>query len=131
MRTFLATGCFFSVVISGCGQSTEPFVTAEPPQASQPAPEPTTEAVAPIKVTADGKGFTPRLITAKKGKPLTIEFTRTTDQTCATSVVFPELKITKALPLNTPVLIDIPTDEARTYVFQCSMAMYKSKVVVE
>ena len=34
------------------------------------------------------------------------------------------------MPLNEPVVIEVPTTEARTLTFQCGMAMYKSAVVV-
>lgn len=83
-----------------------------------------------IAITADDKGFTPPSITLKKGEPSTLVFTRKTDQTCATEVVFPELKIKKELPLNVPVSIEIPTDSARSLTFQCGMAMFKGAVVV-
>jgi plastocyanin domain-containing protein len=56
---------------------------------------------------------------------------RTTDKTCATEVVFPELGVRKQLPLNQPVVVDIPTDSARTLNFQCGMAMYKGMLVVK
>ncbi len=84
-----------------------------------------------VAVTAGEDGFVPSSVTFKKGEPAKLVFTRTTDKTCATEVVFPELKITKPLPLNTPVAIDIPTTDTRTLTFQCGMGMYKSKVVVQ
>ena len=84
-----------------------------------------------VAVTAGEDGFVPNSVSFKKGEPAKLVFTRTTDKTCATEVVFPELKITKPLPLNTPVTIDIATTEARTLTFQCGMGMYKSKVVVQ
>ncbi len=56
---------------------------------------------------------------------------RTSDKTCATEVVFPDLAIKKDLPLNQPVAVDVPTDSARTLTFQCGMAMYKGMLVVK
>lgn len=83
-----------------------------------------------FRVTADDDGFKPSSVTVKKGAPATLVFTRKTDQTCATEVVFPELGIEKDLPRGVPVSIEVPTDKARTLTFQCGMGMYKSAVVV-
>lgn len=84
-----------------------------------------------IAIRADEKGFTPSAITVKKGEAATLVFTRTSNETCATAVVFPELKIKKELPLNTPVDVEVPTGEARTLSFTCGMGMFKSSVVVQ
>src|SRR5262249_14837089 len=98
------------------------------PEPVIPAPPPGTQQ---SKVIADRKGFSPSHVEIEKGKPASLVFVRTSDQTCATQVVFPELKVEKELPLNTPVAIDVPTTEARTLTFQCGMGMYKSSVVVQ
>jgi plastocyanin domain-containing protein len=83
------------------------------------------------KVIVDDKGFTPSHVEVQKGKPASLVFVRTTDDTCAKEVVFPDLKLEKDLPLRTAVAIDIPTGDARTLTFQCGMAMYKSAVVIQ
>ena len=84
----------------------------------------------PIPITADGDGFKPSKLKLKKGAPATLVFTRTSDDTCATEVVFPQLAIKKDLPKGQPVSITIPTDKEQTLTFQCGMGMYKSSVVV-
>ena len=92
------------------------------------APKPPTSGDIPI--TADEKGFTPSSVNVQKGSKTTLVFTRTSEKTCADKVVFPDLKIEKDLPMNTPVKIDVPTDKEQKLTFQCGMAMYKSSVVV-
>jgi len=81
-------------------------------------------------IVADDKGFTPSSVTLPAGKPAAITFTRTTDSTCATEVVFAETGVKKELPLNVPVTVDVPTDQTRTLSFACGMGMFKGSVVV-
>lgn len=85
-----------------------------------------------VAVTVDKDGFKPSSVTFPKGQAnAQLVFTRTTDETCATKVVFPELKIEQDLPKDKPVAIAIPTDKSQTLTFQCGMGMYKSAVVVK
>ncbi|MFW5739863.1 MAG: cupredoxin domain-containing protein [Myxococcota bacterium] len=67
---------------------------------------------------------------ATQGEPLTLEFIRTSDDTCAKDVAFPELGIEKDLPLNQPVAIQVPTTKSGKLTFQCGMGMYESSVVI-
>jgi hypothetical protein len=83
-----------------------------------------------IAITADENGFKPSSVSFKRGAPASLVFTRTSDETCATEVVFPELKVKKDLPKGQPVTIEIPTDKEQKLTFQCGMGMYKSAVVV-
>lgn len=83
-----------------------------------------------IAITASDDGFKPSRVNLKKGAPATLVFTRTSDDTCATEVVFPQLDIKKDLPLGQAVSITVPTDKEQTLTFQCGMGMYKSSVVV-
>ena len=111
-----ASGC--SKTDDSKGEKPMPIVTAPP-------------GVQQTQVKVDNKGFTPSEVKVEKGKPASLVFVRTTDSTCAKEVVFPELKLEKELPLNTPVRVDIPTTEARTLTFQCGMAMFKSAVLIQ
>jgi len=94
-------------------------------------PAPTTPASGDVAIRVDENGFTPSTVSAPKGKPLALVFTRTPDHTCAKAVAFPDLKLEKPLPKNTPVRIEVPTEATRTYAFQCGMGMFNSKVVVQ
>lgn len=60
-----------------------------------------------IRVSVDGSGFSPANFALKKGVLTRLVFTRTTDATCATEIVWPDFKITKKLPLNVPVTLKI------------------------
>lgn len=127
IRPYLLVAPVLAVAMA-CGKNdATPTNDARPPSVSPAAPT----AVKTVAVEVGADGFSPSSITVKKGEPVTLAFKRTTDKTCATSVVFPELKLEKSLPLNEVVAIDVPTDRARTLAFQCGMAMYKSKVVVQ
>lgn len=117
--SFVAVSMFAVVVGASSAFGCKDKETAAPPASGS------------IAITAGEDGFVPNAVTLKKGEAAKLVFTRTTDKTCATEVVFPELKITKPLPLNTPVAIDIATADARTLTFQCGMGMYKSKVVIQ
>jgi hypothetical protein len=90
----------------------------------------TPDASGKVLITADGRGFHPSSVEITKGQKTTLEFRRTSDETCATSVVFPDLKLEKALPLNQTVAIELPADVSSTLTFQCGMGMYHGKVVV-
>ena len=115
-RTRIAAFGLALVCLAACKEK-----TAAPP------PEPTS---GPVKVVAGEDGFQPSAVTFKKGAPASLIFTRTTDSTCATEVVFPELGVKRPLPKGTPVTIDVPTDKEQKLTFQCGMGMYKSSVVI-
>ncbi len=123
-RRFVLLAFVAFPVFAGC--SKEGGAKAQPEALVPPPPEGTQQA----EVKVGSKGFAPSEVTLEKGKPASLVFLRTTDQTCAKQVVFPELKIEKDLPLNTPVRVEIPTGDARSLTFQCGMGMYKSAVLI-
>lgn len=115
-----------SVSLVGCSKG-----TTNPSANDQPGTTPSAVLGAKIvQIKVGEEGFSPNQIDLKRGEKATLRFTRVTESTCATAVVFPELGLNKPLPLNQPVDIEVPTDPPRTLNFQCGMGMYQSKVVV-
>ncbi len=92
---------------------------------------PTKAAVQTARVLVTEKGYQPASLTLKNGVPARVTFVRTTDATCATSVLLPDYKVTKALPLNKPVVVAFTPKKSGTYAFTCGMKMFKGKVVVK
>jgi plastocyanin domain-containing protein len=83
-----------------------------------------------VRVEVGREGFQPAALEVQSGQPLTIEFLRVTDETCATKVVFPAEGIVRDLPLGVPVLVAPATDRARRLEFQCGMGMWRGSLVV-
>ncbi len=73
------------------------------------------EAVQTATIRVNEQGFEPATVTLRAGVPARLTFVRTTDKTCGTEVVFPSLKIKKALPLNEPTLVEFTPEKARRH----------------
>jgi len=82
------------------------------------------------KVTVNAQGFQPSSLNLKADVPAKVTFLRTSDDTCATSVVIPDYKINKELPLNKPVVVEF-TPKKGSFGFACGMNMFQGKVVVQ
>lgn len=103
--------------------------TAQTAQVQQDAAAPAVPV--PVTVAITEKGFEPAHVSVAAGRPVRITFTRKTDQTCATEVVFPSLDIRRALPLDTPVTIEWTPESTGDVAFVCGMNMLRGTVVVE
>lgn len=87
-----------------------------------------------IDVAVTTRGFDPDSITVPANKPLTLVFTRKTDQTCAKTVVVTldgGKKIERELPLDKPVEIAVTFPKAGKLAYACSMDMSKGVIVVQ
>jgi plastocyanin domain-containing protein len=87
-----------------------------------------------IEVAVTACGFNPDSITVPAKKPLTLVFTRTTDQTCAKTVVVTlddGKKIERDLPLDKPVEIAVTFPKPGKLGYACSMDMTKGVIVVQ
>lgn len=109
------------VVIGIAGLRSGQVVTA--------AEAPSTMAGGPTVLITEA-GYEPPTVTVRSGKRTKITFLRKTDATCGTEVVFPTLKITRSLPLNKPVEVELPPQAEGVLRFTCGMDMFEGKVVV-
>jgi RND family efflux transporter MFP subunit len=112
-----------------------PAVATTPGGTTAPTP-PATAAAAQAKaqtakIVINEQGFDPAKVSLRAGSPARLTFIRTTDKTCATEVVFPSLKITRALPLNEPVQIEFTPAKTGEIAFACGMNMLKGVVVAQ
>src|SRR6185436_17130228 len=82
------------------------------------------------RVNITQMGYEPASIKLKRGVPARITFFRTTDDTCATEVVFPDYGIRRQLPLNAAVSISL-TPRAGEFAFTCGMNMHRGKMIVQ
>ena len=87
-------------------------------------------ATGPIRIEVNDRGFSPSSVTLAPGAPVELEFLRTTNETCASSVIFPELGVSEPLALNRPVRFTIPANQPRTLSFQCGVGNYRSAVII-
>ena len=87
-----------------------------------------------IDVRVTTRGFEPETITVPAKQPLTLVFTRKTDQTCAKTVVLTlddGKKIERELPLDKPVEIAVTFPKAGKLAYACSMDMSKGVIIVQ
>lgn len=82
-----------------------------------------------VQVKVTGSGYEPGTIRARAGEPLTLVFTRTTDEGCADKVVFPNHGIRRDLPLNQEVEVELTAPDNETIAFTCGMGMLKGSIV--
>lgn len=84
-----------------------------------------------VRITVNKDGYTPAKLTVKAGQPIRLAFTRTDEENCGGTVIFPRLKISAKLPVGKTVLVELPVQEKGELSFACSMNMFKGAVIVE
>jgi len=83
-----------------------------------------------IKINVGSSGYEPSQITVKKGEPVKLAFQRTDAQNCAGTVVFPQLNISRQLPVGETIIIELTPNEMGELTFSCGMGMYKGTLTV-
>lgn len=90
----------------------------------------TTEATLRQEVLVDGTGFHPSGIHVRVGQGLTLVFHRVTDATCAKQVVFKDLGITRNLPLNQEIEVNLTATTA-PIAFACPRDMLGGAIIAQ
>ena len=119
--------------VQGCKREPAP-APAQPPRIAagraEAAPASSKDRVVEIKVTDNG--FEPSPVPLKKGEPVTLKVTRTTDNTCATDFVLDEHNIHQKLPLNQTVAIHFTPEKTGELTYGCAMQkMVSGRFVVQ
>jgi plastocyanin domain-containing protein len=120
LPTLLST--LLGLGLAACGSDEQE--TSATPAAEQAAGQ-------QIEITVNGSGYEPAEVQAAAGQPLTLVFTRTTDEGCGEELVIASQDIRRDLPLNEPVEVTFTPTEAGNLRFTCGMDMYDGTIVVQ
>jgi plastocyanin domain-containing protein len=82
-----------------------------------------------VKITE--RGYEPASLRLRRNRPARITFLRTTDNTCAKEVVFPEFGIKRELPLNQSIVVTLNPKKNGEFRFTCGMNMMRGSLVVQ
>lgn len=83
-----------------------------------------------VNVIVEG-GYKPSVIKLRKGVKTTISLFRKDPNTCLEDFILPDFKISKFLPINKKVEIEITPTKSGEFPFHCGMNMFHGKVVIE
>ena len=130
----------FSLLLAACQSGGTKSATPTPPpfpaprgnvSGEKPATLDAFPDLAPIAVTITEKGFEPSTIPARKGEKIALAFTRTSEHTCATEVIFDDLGGLEAkLPLNETVRVSFVVPKSGDVWFGCGMQrMVRGKIL--
>jgi plastocyanin len=123
--------------MSGCKKE-EPLSVArttpvaEPPAAAAPSPKTAADGSQLVEIRVTERGYEPSPVTLKKGEPVTLHVTRTTDRTCATEFILDEHQINEKLPMGQTVTIRFTPEKDGELVYGCGMdKMISGRFVVQ
>jgi len=83
-----------------------------------------------IKINVGSSGYEPSQITVRRGETIKLAFQRTDAQNCSGTVLFPQLNISRQLPVGETVIIELTPNETGELNFSCGMGMYKGTLIV-
>ena len=99
----------------------EPAEAAGQAQAQTAEPKRAEDGSQLVEITVTVEGYVPSPVTLKKGEPVTLKVTRTTERTCATEFILDEHNINEKLPVGQTVTIQFTPNEAGELRYGCHM----------
>lgn len=114
----------------GCGKADATPTPAAAGSGEAAAPAETAKGRV-VRINVTDKGFEPSTVEAKKGETVSLEFVRSTQSECLKAIAVPSLNVKRDLPMNTPVIVNVPAEKEGKIVFQCWMAMVKGEIDVK
>jgi len=113
------------VGVGNIGNNTPPpTTTTPPPTVTTPPLQTTSGSVQIIKMSQEFNGYSPNEFTIKKGIPVRWEIDSKTSYSCATSIVIPDLNISRNLQLGANIIEFTPV-RSGDLDFMCSMGMFR------
>jgi len=76
-------------------------------------------------------GYSPSIVTVRRGQPVRLEFHRADTDSCTEEVVLEDFGIRQYLPAYQTTTIEFTPTLAGTYGFSCGMGMVHGKLIVE
>jgi len=83
-----------------------------------------------VEIEVGARGYDPERVDATAGEPLTLVFTRVTDEGCGDELVIASQDIRRELPLDEPVQVTFTPERSGELRFTCGMDMYDGTIVV-
>jgi plastocyanin len=121
-----ASALMFHGVSATAGEPTKAPSTGVKPAAVAPAAKAPAPRTLALKVTENG--YEPSPVTLKKGEPVRLVITRTTDETCATELVMKDPDVNVSLPLNKAVEVTFTPTKSGQLKYGCAMGQMISGV---
>jgi Cu+-exporting ATPase len=89
-----------------------------------------TDGVQRVRVTVKG-GYAPDVIRVRQGLPVELTFDRQESGECTAQVVFPDMRVSAALPAYRQTIVRLDPAEAGSFGFACGMNMIHGTLIVE
>ena len=87
--------------------------------------------ISEIDIVVENGIYTPARIEIASGESVVLNFLRKDPAPCAEKVVFSDLNISRDLPINKRLAIQIKNIESGEYEFTCQMKMYRGTLIVK